>query len=453
MPELKTRVETEVRQASETIAGETTDNGLPVQPWNQLAPGDLLDDVIRGDHLYRIAVQDIRLADIQREDAKWKPWPRLMAQGWMEIPVENESSDTYLSGGLYLRFDLVRAILYKNAVTVAEVMQSVNQQQRLDAANAATVLFLKRAIELRMIHAEQEHQRRAHERIALAEADGESLFKAGKLPSAQWYTWKRRRVENETEAERLAVRWQKAQREMTQSYRGAQPLQGVLHYADQLINEIPASPAAADEKVSSVLMRSPRVTRARLALFLSEVSILEARLKWLPSVSLDLGGGKIPVRGDDGRGHEGVVPAVGASMTLYDFGEITRGVQRAEIETTQARERMLQAVEAAHSDLEAVGRQKQYAQAMAESAEKQCAAVQRMAAEIKALMEVGKMSVMDVHETEWMLLDAEAQRDRCRNECRLAVVEERLARNEVLDDERQTRIFWGYANKKAGQQE
>jgi outer membrane protein TolC len=452
VPELKTRVETEVREASEAAAGGTAVGGAPFQLRGRPEPEDLVCGVILGDHPYRIAVSDVRLADLQREDAKWKPWPRLVTEGWIEVPVGDES-DTYLSGGLYLRFDLVRAILYKNAVTVAEVMQAISQQRRLDAANGAVVLFLKRAVEVEAAQRAQEHRRRAGELIARAEADGDSLFKAGKLPSHQWYIWKRRRVENEVEAEQLDIRLQKAQRELARSYRGARPLQDVLGYADRFIDGFPPVPEMAPGMMPSVLMRSPGVTGARLALFLAEVSILEARLKRLPGAHLDLGGGNIPLRGNDGTDHSGIVPAGGVSMTLYDFGEIARGVRRAELETAQARERMLQAVETARSSIESASQQRRQTQAMVDSAVKRCAAMREMESEIRALMNVGKMSVMDVHETEWMRLDAEAMLERCRNDRRLAVVEDRYARNEVLDEERRKRAFFGYADGSAGQKE
>jgi outer membrane protein TolC len=443
VPELKTRVETEVRTASEVAAGETGGRGHP-------EPEDLIDAVILGNRQYRIALDNIRLADVQREDAKWNPWPRLLAEGWMEIPVGDGASDTYFSGGLYLRFDLVRAILYKNAVTVAEVMKATRLQQRLDAANGAVTLFLKRAVELEAVKRAQEHRRRMGELIDVAEKDGESLFRAGKLPSPQWYDWKRRRVENGVEAERLNIRLMKAELELAQSYRGARPLQDVLGCADRFIEDFSAEHDTEQEKVSAVLMREPGVTGARLALFLSEVSILEAKLKRLPNARLDLGGGNIPLRGNDGTDHSGIVPVGGASMTLFDFGEISRGVQRAEIETAQARERMLQAVEAARVRIETALSQKRQARALAESAVKRCEAVNAMESEIRELMKAGKMSVMDVHETTWMRLEADAMLDLYREEHRLAVVEARYAHNAVLDETRQRHLLFEGADGGAG---
>jgi len=452
VPKIKDRVETEVRNVSEAAAGEVVERDTPFLPWRQPEPADVIDGVILGDRLYRIAIHDIRLADVRREDAKWQPWPRLIADGWIEAPVGSDS-DVYLSGGLFLRFDLVRAILYKNAVTVAEVLQAVSLQRRLDAANNAAVLFLKRAVDLKATQRAQEHQQRVCKLIDHAEADGESLFMAGKLPSNQWHTWKHRRIENEIESERLVIRQLKAEWEIAQSYRGMRSLEAVAQSADQFIERLSVNRDGTPEKMSAVLMRAPGVTDARLALFLAEVSILESRLKWLPSLKLDLGGGRIPLRGNSGREHRGIVPAGGASMTLYDFGEIARGVKRAEIETVQARERMLQAVEVARSNLETASQQTQRARAMIDSATKRCAAAERMAAEIRALMEAGKMSVMDVHETEWLRLEAEALLERCRNDYRFAVIEERAARNEVLDEERQKRVFGGYAGGGRGEQE
>lgn len=439
VPDIHLRVEQDVRAAVHAEAGRGEAGQQTGRSGQVPTIEDVLAEVVGNDHHYRLALADVRLAGVQLTDAQRQPWPRLFAEGLVEMPINHGSMDTFFSGGLYLRFDLVRALLYRNAVTIAQVSQAAGREKCRAAAAQAALDFLGKLVRLKAALQAEARNAAGDQLAAQAAAEAEALFKSGRLPSERWYVWELRRAQKDIEKQQLAARVQKARFDVLRAYRGTAEGE-ILRLAASFMERL-AEAKASSASPADILEKTPTVTKAKLDLFLAEVAVLEARLKRLPVVSLALAGGNIPLQGHQWQEDGAIVPMVGISLPLIDLGDIARGVKKAEIRSAQVREQMIQAVETAHLDLEAAHWSFVLAKTSVQAAQQLLDATAKRQHETRALLKTGAVSVMDLHEVAWMQADAECALDHAREEDQLALLAERAARGELLEERMESTLF------------
>ena len=432
-PEISRRVSEEAHQAAEAQAALR----YPQAPASSNHPPETLDElllrVIQADHQYRIAASDIKLAEVQLSDARSQLLPRLFAEGQLQVPINSNGVDTFLNGGLYLRFDLMRALFRKNAITVAEVTAEAKKEKcRAAAAGSCHVLF-SRLTRLEAGLRALEHNRAQRTLATQAAAEADNLFKTGRADADASHTWQRRRQEAEFRQPRLASSVERLHLELTQACGIEVPDATLVDFLDRFVEKIEtASRQDIPGGLTQVLERSPAVTSAKLDLFLAEVSIAEARLQRLPRVYFSLAAGNVPVEGNVFHTEEGVVPMVGASLPLLDMGDISRAVKKARLHAEQAREQMLQAIENARIDIESSGRDLEAARTAEVATQRLRDEAATRRGEIQALYEAGNASALTAHEASWQFLEAEAAVDEARQEYHLALLQERAAKSTLL---------------------
>jgi outer membrane protein TolC len=325
-------------------------------------------EIIGSDHQYRLAVADLRMAGIQVTEAHRELLPRLLARGSIQMPIAEANHhriptdpdgkmDPAFSGGLYLQLDLIRAFLYRNSVTVAEVTQEARREKCRASAAAACQRFFNCRIQVDALTRAEAHNQSACQLATQAAAEAKTLFEAGRLDANRWQTWEQRRTEADLEQERLAARLRQARADANRYYCIIGVDESVLSQHTETFmqrlagNAKDSSPPAADTLIDT-LENTPGVVGAKLDLFLAEMNVIEARLKRLPSISIGVGAGQIPVQGDEWRKETGIVPMAEISMPILDMGDISRGVKRARLQAGQARERMIQAVETSRQTID-----------------------------------------------------------------------------------------------------
>ena len=434
-PDIHRRVQDEVGAAVRMEAGRAAE---PVDADGSGAPPGLeniLVDVIRADHSYRMAMAEKKATGVEREAAGRQPWPRLVAEGLVEVPIKNGEATTQVTGGLYLRLDLMRAFLQRNAVTAADVGLAANRELCRGAALEASRAFLHRVENLEAALGAVQQNEAALRLAERASAEADEMFRAGRASFERGSTWERRRLEKEIEKQRADVRLEKARREVARAYRGPALEADLVRQVADFVERLEAEPEKPEVDLAEILERDPSVTKAKLNLFLAEMAILDARLKRLPEVSFDLGAGDIPIQGDSEEEEADLVPMLRVSMPLIDFGDVSRGVQRARIRAEQSREQMKQAVETAHENWQAVRQELSLAEVSLRAARSFCDAIRRRGDETRAFYGSGSASALDVHEVEWMQIEAEALSDQAAHELRLARLAERAVRGELFNAE------------------
>ena len=433
------------RVGDEVAAAVLAETGRPAESADQNGAGALpeldtiLATVIRADHGYRMALAEKQAMGVEREAAGRQPWPRLVAEGSLEAPIEDGSATTRVTGGLYLRLDLLRAFLYRNATTAAEVGLAANRELCRGAALEASHGFFRRLEDLDAARRAAQNSAAALGLAEQAAAEADEMFRAGRASFDRGWTWERRRLEKEIERQRASLRLEQARREAARAYRGPVPEADLVRLAADFIGRLADETDGPAVDLADVLEKSPPVAKAKLNLFLAEMAILDARLKRLPAVSFDLGAGNIPIQGDAEQEEADWVPMLKVSMPVIDLGDVSRGVRRARIRAAQSREQMKQAVEAAHENWQAVQQNLSLAETSLRAARGFCDSVRARGDEIRAFHGAGSASALEVREVEWMQLEAETLRDQAAHEFRLAVLADRAVRGvlpgeEFLDD-------------------
>jgi hypothetical protein len=439
-PELHRRVSEEVHVVATAQAVTPSEWTTLAAPEAASSVEELVAEIVRGDHQYRLARGELHLAGVQLTEARREILPRLMARGFFEMPNSESGVDTVFSGGLYLRFDLIRACLSHNAVTMAQVTQAARLEKCRAAGAAATFSFFNSMSHLEaMLQAEEHNQ--AFSQLAVQAADeAEAVFKAGRGSSDHWQVWVQRRAEKELEQQRLAARLKKTRAETALARRGATVDETkLLELTETFLNRL-ATTNPPPLLVES-LEEAPAVVEAKLNLFVAEVGILDAKLKRLPAVSLDVGAGQIPVQGDRWQKENGIVPMVEVTVPLLDMGDISRGIKRAKITAGQARERMIQAVETSRLNIESTRDLLAVAAAAVTAVEGFRDASAARLEETKAMARAGTAASLDAREAAWRLIEAEAALDQARLDFRLALLAERAACGALLDESLQDEVF------------
>lgn len=447
-PDIHRRVSEEVHITAVAQAEATAERQIPSALGEAATMGGLMAEVIRYDPQYRLAQADLRLAGVQLTESHRMILPRLLARGFFEMPISRSGVDTVFSGGLFLRFDLIRACLSQNFVTVAEVTQEVRLEKCRAAAAAAVLSFFNGMSQVEALLQAAEHNRASSRLTTQAALEAEAMFKAGRAASDRWQAWELRRAEKDLEQQRLAARLEKARAGAAQVYRGATAHESaLLGLTDTFLKRLAATPAAPAATLAETLEKAPVVVGAKLDMFLAEVGTLEAKLKRLPAVSFDVGTGKIPVQGNGGTIEDGVVPMVGITLPLLDMGDISRGIQRAKIYADQARERMIRAVGTSRLDIESKQQDLGVAAAMLTATDRLRNTASTRRDETVALSRAGTATTLDCHEAAWMLSEAEAAVDQAQRDYRLALLAERAARGDLLDESLQKEVFSKLAAK------
>lgn len=393
----------------------------------------ILAEVVHQDCGYRLAEAGVGLAGVERKDALRRPLPRLFLDGLLELPIDDGKMDAYASGGLHLRVNLVQAFLWGNALTVADVRGAAGRQACAAAASQAVLSFLSDLLEVDAALRLREHGEATRLLAARAAGEAEALYKTGGLPAAQWYAWERRRDQTEMDARRSGAALQQARAAVARAYGGGATEPQLLAHAEAFVTRL-LEEGEDRADLADVLAASPAVAQAALDLFLAEMAVVDARLRRLPTVSLDLAAGDIPLRSEAREEDGEIVPMVGVSLPLFDWGDIARSIEKARIRAGQARERMLRSVEQARLDLDAAQQALLLARAVLTDAERVRDAASRRWRETVVLLDAGAATVMDAHEVEWLRNEAEAAAEIARGEYRQSLLADRAARGELLDE-------------------
>lgn len=403
--------------------------------------GDLLTEVISRDYAYRLAFEEIRLAGIDLTQAQREVLPRLIARGLAQMPITDGRADVVFSGGLYLRFDLMRALLYRNGVTVAQVTRESKLEDCQSTATRACFALFSRLARLEGVRRGIRQNEAARRLTLQACQEAEALFRSGEAASDFWYRWKRRREEAIMEQHRLGERLEKAQADLEQCFGFAVEPDGLRPLYETFVKRIATDPEVSADQTVDLLERAPAVNRAKLNLFLAEMGIIEARLKRLPTVSVDLAGGQIPIYGTDQTKQNGIVPMIGLSMPLLDMGDISRGIQRARIQADQAREQMVHAVQTSHQEMQSAVRDLDLARRSLDMARQAVEAAGARVSEARALNQTAGASAMEVHEAAWALGEAQTAAAQADQDYHLALLSQRATCGLLLDEPLQKEIF------------
>lgn len=432
-PDLYRQVEDEVRAAARSADGLA---GAPLTGLANHAPltaTTVLAEVVRHDQRCRLARHDIELAALQMGDARMQPWPRLFADGLVEMPIKDGQAHTHTSGGLYLRLDVVRAFFYRNAVTVADVTQAAAREKLRWASVRAAADFLGTATRLDAALRVQARQESTAALAVQSCADAERFYRTGQIAAERWYGWQNRVAQQGMARQQSAGKVARLRAELRRAYRGGGEESALRAVVSGFMERLTALTPGSDDE-AAVVAEMPAVLEAKMAWFLAEMTVFDTRLKRLPSVSLDLGGGSIPVRGDEDHEEGHLVPSLGISLPLIDMGDIGRGVARARLRADQARDRMVEAVETARLDLAGLRERAALSAISLQTAQTLADALHRRYQDMQALSGAGAASILDAREAAWMLAEAESAADQAREEQALALLDERVACGTLLDD-------------------
>ena len=440
-PDIHREITEEVHQTAQSSVRGGTRKPLGSVKLRSAGLDQVLAEVVARDSDFQIARADVRLAGVELAQARCDVLPRLVTRGVVQIPINNSQTEVVCSGGAYLQFDVMRALLYRNHVTVAQVTSQAKVEDCQSAVARGCFLLFSRLIRMGGVQ-QVIHEKEAAGRIAQqASMEADALFRSGEVSSEICYGWKRRAGEAVQELHRLTVSMEKARAELNECFDSPVDPEELKPVKDAFFKRIAADPKVSADQTADMLEQSPAVNKARLGLFLAEMEVIEARLKRLPKVSLDLAGGKIPLYNSDSTTATGFVPMIEASMPIFDMGDISREIERARIRAGQARERAKHAVQTSYQEMQSTARDLALARTSAEMAHRAVEGATARVSETRALNQSGQASAIEVHEATWALAEAGAIEAQANADCQLAMLSHRAAWGLLVDPALKKEIF------------
>jgi outer membrane protein TolC len=293
------------------------------------------DDRIK---LNRVSYKQTLLDMKQAQSTKW---PRLFGELIFEVPIKsnNDNESSFVTGGLFLKYNLLKAAFSSDSITVesAKAKRTLLQEQIMLQEIYSGLIF--QLAELDMRRREIGILSTASKTAKLGVDRAMLLRHLGYRSLNEVRTW-------EMDLSRLKIKNLEAQKGVSDLEANLRVRLGLDLHQKLVITDCDKYFPQEEEYKGYVLDVPTLVAKAfeqrndiRIAeidLFIAEMSILEAKRKRLPDLSLSLGLGNVALSNLEGTAP--LVPSLRMSLPLVDMGDTERFVQRAEMDRDKIKE-------------------------------------------------------------------------------------------------------------------
>lgn len=382
------------------------------------------------------AAYDADLGAIQKEQVLSERWPRLDLNTSLYVPLD-EGLDTFsdaVYGGLFIKYDLLRAVFNADAASVAD---SMIQRAREREKEVTTRLYWTLVDVLLNV---TYHTRALERHESALESAERGLALADELHAS-----------NRTDA-RIVLEWQTKVREIrTLRDQSAQQLStaesrlkhltGLQRAREIKVVDSDGILAAVDnsdytytemeDSLSYAWKHRSDIRIAEIDLFLAEMAVIDAKQSRLPELSFGLGLGSMSMY--DSWADRTLVGVLNLSVPLFDWGDARRRIAKAKIERNIQRQRMVDLVRRIALEVQESSTQIDAAMQTRDRADSWR---KRQAAWMEDRMElanVQRLGPLDVPAAELAMSSAELDYDQAQWMLRKAIIQWKEARHDRLD--------------------
>ena len=270
------------------------------------------------------------LIDVQQAESQI--WPRVSLDFRTEIPLDKDHIDEskWNGGGLFFKYDLMKALLYKDNVYIMSVKQMQMKEKKIATLTRLYFEMLQLCYNLEF------HRRMA----ALLEKEQTTIRRAfDRLPAHKPYDNRQQELSDywTTKDQELNLKIMENRLRLEFSLDTLRQFIGQFGTEELIITDLDKYlPVIQNERSCFAEYRSfieeawnkrSEVSVAEKDLYLAEMAIIAAKYDRLPGLKASLGLGNIPLTNQDVNSD--ILLEFGISMPLIDMGDIKRKVQKA----------------------------------------------------------------------------------------------------------------------------
>ncbi len=318
------------RSFSETLLKEI-DRELTVQGDGrqlQLTFRQACLDCVKNDRNISSLIEKYRQANIELSGVSTHLWPRLNLGVTSEIPLSTEDGDFDLNGGVYLNYDIRRAIATGDETALKKAQAD---QQLLQLRLAISVLQKKLKDHLGQISLLSFKTEKKKQALNLARSALElARVYAGqeKIDASILGSWTKVISGLESELDTLGTLLKAEQFAVSDMLGKSVYQEVVITDIDKIFEEYLPAPES-EFSPSGIWNNHDEARLYELELIAAEVGAQLVALERLPQIDAEIGLGDIPLEGNANKTSS--LMRLSVSMPLYDFGDHSRKVALTEI--------------------------------------------------------------------------------------------------------------------------
>jgi len=286
----------------------------------------------------------LKQADIDAAQAKSIVLPRISAGISVKAPIGASSidPDNSLELGVYVNYDIIKAVFYKDAVAVEKALILTKAKQLSYEVKKIFHRLMRRNVEIDFALKQKSirHDALSDAQKALARVQRFRLLSKKTMKVVQGW-------ESEVIQHKSALK--SAEMVLNLKHQGLQQILrrcpgekiNVIGW-EKLIPDIAVFTDAWFEegvKLDEVFKNRVEIQLKKLELFLAELGIEAAKRKKIPRIRASVGLGRIATDWSD-NDTAPFVPEISVSMPLFDMGDVKRSIARAKIKRELAQEKL-----------------------------------------------------------------------------------------------------------------
>lgn len=341
------------------------------------------------------------LGAIDVEQANSLLWPRFEIQAFGQIPIDSdsESNDRHVRGGLYMRYDFKKALFRSDAVSAARM----TELRQLEKANRLmyelSFTLFDKLIENEQLREEVRLRSAMVGHVQEGVLATRRLFDLRMVEQPTVWRWQSMAQSHERLLGQAKAALDRAQRSLTFMLGGTMTKeQGItdLKKVKAVLEEpLPLPLNDPIHVIRDAWARRPVCRIAEMNLFLAEMAVIQAKRQRVPRISGSLGVGSISVLADRGEETPAAVE-LAVSMPLFDWGDISRDVSKAEHRKAWAERKIKSLIRRLQHDIQDSKMELRYTLALTAQAEKSLQDMRLQAEANDQLLQSSLIELLDV---------------------------------------------------------
>jgi outer membrane protein TolC len=294
----------------------------------------------QNDHDVASAMADADKSQVDVAQAHSKIWPRVEFRGYYQQPIGGGTQGVPpFTGGVYFRYDLQQAIFAGDATAVARAKVAQNRENiKMKVDRISHDLFVQLA-DREAQRVEVAQRRQILNQTTAAQERARQMGHLGRLKTEQIFEYQLQ-YESSSQLYQTAVRkLAEINRTICDQLHTDCTQEVVVTDLPQLISQMDAllpDPKPDTQFFQNVWDARHDSKAAEADLFMKEMAVIDEKRKRLPTINPSVGFGNMSL--NSSLNQSPVVFQFGASMPLYDFGDVKRSVSKASIDRELARQ-------------------------------------------------------------------------------------------------------------------
>ena len=283
-------------------------------------------------------LSEMKKTRVDEVEATTRRWPRLNMQVDAELPLNNKFSDDFdLTGGLYFKYDILKAVAQPDEKALRHVLLEKNIEQLRLQLNGILGDILHNLTSLSLLDFKIERKTATLASVQKGYTLAEIYTEQNRLKGLELLTWREKLYSLAWDLEMLEQSKKETQNKLLALLGDTSIKKLTVSETEEVISKVLQLPDNLPPP-SQIWQDHSEARLAEVEYIASEVMLQLAEMEKYPKFNASLGVGSIPLSGNDQQADSLFVFSV--TMPLWDAGDQGRKVAKAQVDRNHAKDRL-----------------------------------------------------------------------------------------------------------------